>query len=78
MNWIGIHPLAGRGDPAIKPVSQTVVSKPNTPSRCDGWLNARIESYRLRQELLKDLISVSQALVASNFIKSRWLRLVRR
>jgi hypothetical protein len=78
MNWIGIHPLAGRGDPAIKPVSQTVISKPNTPSHREGWISARIASYRLRQEILKDLISASQALVASNFIKSRWLRIVRR
>jgi len=78
MNWIGTHPLAGRGDPVIKPVSRTVISEPKSPSRCDGWLNARIESYRLRQELLRDLISASQALVASNFIKSRWLRIVRR
>jgi|TARA_B100000315_G_scaffold256942_1_gene304254 hypothetical protein len=82
MNWIGINPVPGeniiRGDPVAKPVSQTVTSKPIAPSHCDGWISARIESYRLRQEFMEDLVSAIQALVANNLMKARWLRIVRR
>ncbi len=78
MNWIGIHPLAGRGDPEVKPVSQTVLSKPNLPSHHDGWIGARVESYRLRQKFVDDFISAIQVPITNYLTKSRWLRMVRR
>ena len=57
MNWINTHPAAGRDDPLGTPASAMKLSKDIAISQCEGWIGARIESYRMRQEFIQHVLS---------------------
>ena len=63
MNWINTHPAAGRDEPLGTPVSPMIVSNDTANSPREGWIGARIESYRLRQEFIQQVVSKLKLIV---------------
>ena len=56
MNWINTHPAAGRDEPLGTPVSSMTVSNDTAISQREGWIGARIESYRMRREFIQQIV----------------------
>ncbi len=63
MNWIDTHPAVSRGDPLGKPLSPMIMSKETPSFQREGWIGARVESYKMRREFFQQLMTKIKLIV---------------